>query len=406
MAALDSSVVVIGGGMGGYSVAKELRSRGHSGAITIIDPEGIPYDRPPLSKDYLLGKRSAEDIQFSPASWYEENNITLVTGTAQALDVQAKTVTLTDGETLAGDVIVIVTGGRARQLNIDGSDSPRVHTLRNRADADSLREVIAGGNTRVAIIGGGLIGAEMASSVLPFGAQVTLIDPSDVPLVPAVGVELATRLHHMHAEKGVTVVKGLSQAIIEKGDCASIVLADESEIDAEVILVGIGIEPNLEFAEVVGLETDNGIIVDASQQTLVEGIYAIGDVARVRAADGTLKCRAEHWENAMNAGTTAAAAIVGQELPKHGAHWFWSDRHGVHVEGVGRVFGEGTKIHREEDGVITTTFMLNDDGTMAGCAAIDGGLTVRAARRIIDRGIIIKPEKLSDPSIPLKKLAR
>lgn len=162
--------------------------------------------------------------------------------------------TLADGETLTGDVIVIATGGRARQLNIDGSDSPRVHTLRNLSDADSLREAIAGGSTRVAIIGGGLIGAEMASSVLPFGAQVTLIDSSDVPLVPAVGVELATRLHHMHTEKGVTVVKGLSQAIIEKGDCASIVLADESEIDAEVILVGIGMNLTLNLLKLLVLK--------------------------------------------------------------------------------------------------------------------------------------------------------
>lgn len=402
----EESVVVIGGGIGGYSLVKELRARGHQGDITLIDAEGYPYDRPPLSKDYLLGKQTLEDLQFAPVSWYEENNIKVVSGSAQSVDAESKTVTLENGDSYHGDVLVFATGGRARSLNIEGAGSPRIHVLRDLSDADSLKEVLASGDKRTVIIGGGLIGAEAASSLLSFVGHVTLIDHSDIPLIPAVGFELAERLHMMHTENGIKVLKGVVQQVIENEDSATIILGDGNQVEADIILVGIGITPNTEIAEASGLEVNDGIIVDESQQTSIPGIYAVGDVARVRDANGSLKRRAGHWENALNSGITAAAAILHQELPEHGASWFWSDRHGIHLEGVGRVHGEGQKIHREENGQVTTTFLLNEDGTMAGCAAIDGGLTVRAARRIIDRKIIVDPEKLADSTIPLKKLAR
>ncbi|MGB9035841.1 MAG: oxidoreductase C-terminal domain-containing protein, partial [Paeniglutamicibacter sp.] len=177
-------------------------------------------------------------------------------------------------------------------------------------------------------------------------------------------------------------------------------------LECDEVLVGIGIIPNTALAQGAGLATDNGVLVDEHQRTSHPRIYAVGDMARTRSVDGTLQRRGEHWEHAMNTGATAAAAILGQEPPVHGASWFWSDRHGTHVEGVGDMNAEGTTILRLKEGEPVAAFNVAADGRMLGAAAIDGGLMIRAARRIIDRGIIVPPEALADPEVPLKKLAR
>lgn len=401
-----ASVVIIGGGMSGFTTAAELRKRGFDGKVTIVDPEGVPYDRPPLSKDYLLGHRSGDDIYLSPADWYGENKVEIVTGKAVSLDAENLIVSLEDGTQLQASAVVLANGGAARNLPAPGGELDTVLQLRDRADADRLRALLTEG-TRLTIIGAGLIGAETASVALTFGAEVTLIDPVDVPLVPAVGERLAQRLHDMHAERGIATITGIPSEVIRgDGGVHQVLLQDGAVVEADVVLVGIGIIPRTELAGSSGFEIDNGIIVDEAQRTGVPGVYAVGDVSRTRLADDTLLRRAEHWEHAMFTGQTAAAAILGQELPRHGASWFWSDRHGVHVEGVGTLNGDGTRVHRDTDGIPTATFLVNADGTMAGCAAIDGGLTVRAARRIIDRGIVVELDKLADPSVPLKKLAK
>ena len=400
-----NSVTIVGGGMSGFSLAKELRGRGFQGELTIIDPAGIPYDRPPLSKEYLLGSRSAKDIELAEAEWFSEHQVTVVTGRAVALRPDEATVVLDDGREITGDKVVLATGGAARRLAIPGGDLDSVLELRTREDADKLRSALKPG-ARLAIVGAGLIGAEVASSALPFGAEVVLIDPVDPPLVPAVGHELARLLHDMHPERGVKVVTGVPTSITRNGQGHQVAMASGETIDADAVLVGIGIIPETGLAENAGLATDNGTLVDVSQRTAHPNVYAVGDSSRIRLADGTLLRRAEHWEHAVNTGATAAAALLGQELPKHGAGWFWSDRHGVHVEGVGSMTGEGTTIVREKDGEPSVVFRLDPDGYLAGCAAVDGGLSVRAARRLIDRRILVDPAKLADPAIDLKKLTK
>ena len=400
------SVIIAGGGMAGFTCARELRARGFQGQISIVDPEGIPYDRPPLSKDYLLGSRDAEAIRLTKAEWFDENGIEIITSKVVGLDPQTPAVTLADGTERHADKVVLATGGTARRLPIPGGQLPTVLELRTRADADHLRSVLHEG-TRLVIIGAGLIGAEVASSALSFGAQVTLLDPIDPPLVPAVGQVLADRLHRMHTEKGVKLITGVPTEIsVDNAGLHTVTLADGSELLADVVLVGIGIVADTALASTAGLETDNGILVDPTQRTSHPNVYAIGDTARTRLEDGTLLRRAEHWEHAMNTGVTAAASLLEQDLPEHGASWFWSDRHGVHVEGVGSMLGEGTQVIRELEGVPVAAFRIDDAGLLAGCAAIDGGLLVRAARRIIDKKKPVTGQQLADPTVDLKKLAR
>ncbi|MDK1361470.1 FAD-dependent oxidoreductase [Arthrobacter sp. zg-Y1219] len=399
------SVLIAGGGMAGFAAARELRSRGFGGRVTIIDPEGLPYDRPPLSKEYLLGTRSSEQILLAGEAWYQEQGIAILAGKAAGLKPDEGIVLLEDGRELAADKIVLATGAAARRLEIPGGELETVLGLRNRTDADRLRSRLHPG-VRLVIIGAGLIGAETASTALAVGAEVTLIDPVDPPLVPAVGHALAQRLHRMHAARGIRAVTAVPAAIVGDGTGYRVEVEGSTAIHADVILVGIGIVPETALATSAGLDTDNGILVDDRQRTSHPNVYAVGDAARTRHSDGTLLRRAEHWEHARNTGATAAAALLGQDLPVHGASWFWSDRHGVHVEGVGSMVGEGHTVTREIDGVPVASFRLAADGRMEGCAAIDGGFTVRAARRIIDRRILVDPARLADPGVDLRKLAR
>lgn len=408
-----NSILIIGGGLSGFTVAQNLRKRGYSGTLGIVDPDGIPYDRPPLSKAYLLNQKDAEGITLAPASWYAEHDVSIIIGTATEIllektdnsIVHGSGVRLADGRELFCDRIVLALGGQARVLPVEGGDLDTVLVLRDRHDADRLRSLLRPG-IHLAIIGAGLIGAEVASAALELGATVTLIDPIDPPLIPAVGEELARKLHDMHAAAGIATVQGAPQRIEHANGLHAIELAGGTVISADEVLVGIGMVPNTSMAAQAGLEIDNGIIVDEHQRTNIPNIYAVGDASRTRTPTGVLLRRAEHWEYAMNTGATAAASLTGQDLPAHGATWFWSDRHGVHVEGVGEMNAEGRTILRLIDDSPVAAFRISETGELVGAAAIDGGLTIRAARRIIDRGIIVDPVALADPTIPLKKLAR
>ncbi|GAB3623776.1 FAD-dependent oxidoreductase [Mariniluteicoccus endophyticus] len=407
---VPGSVAIIGGGIGGFTTAQELRRRGFGGTIAIVDPEGIPYDRPPLSKQYLDGEYDAEKLWFVPASWFEENSVEVVADRADRILVDEGAVLLESGRHLAADVVVLATGGIPRHLPCPGGDSDGLVVLRTKADGDLLRAKMQAGGS-LAIIGAGLIGAEVASTAAKMGITTTLIDPVDVPLVPAVGPEIAEALHAMHAKAGIDVVTGMVTRIEPRGAGFHLELdgglaSGGREVDADTVLVAIGIEAEMGLAVSAGLDIDNGVLVDAHQRTTNPKIYAVGDAARMRLADGTLHRRHEHWESAMHEAQTAAASIMGEALPIHSTSWFWSDRHGVHVEGVGSMVAPGRNVVREVDGAPQIVFRVTDDDKVVGAAAIDGGMGVRAARRLIDRGTVVDAAQLADPAVQLKKLAK
>lgn len=399
-----ASVAIVGGGLAGFTTAQELRKHGYDGTITVIDPEGIPYDRPPLSKEYLDGSMPAEKLAFVPDSWYTDNDVSLVTDRVIALRPDEGRLALAGGHELSAAAVVLALGGRARTLPIPGGDLPGLLYLRTKADADALRARMVPG-ARIVIIGAGLIGAEVASTAAKEGAQVTLVDPVPVPLAPICGAELAVRLHAMHAEHGVDVRNATTTELSQDGEEFTVVLSTGDRIVADTVLVAVGIVPETGLAQEAGLDTDQGIVVDRGHRTSNPAVYAAGDVARIRNADGTLLRRHEHWESAMHGGQAVAATIVDKPLPAHGASWMWSDRYGVHVEAVGDMVN-GTPIERVVDGVVVASFRIEADGRLIGACTIDGGTTIRAARRIIDRGIVVDPQKLADPTVELKKLAR
>ncbi|MDO4761625.1 MAG: FAD-dependent oxidoreductase [Corynebacterium sp.] len=401
-----TNTLIIGGGIAGFTLAKELRTLGHSGSIGIIDPEGLPYDRPPLSKEILNGAKTPEQLLLAAEEFYRDNSIDIIEQRARRIDVDSNTVELDNGEALSYDNLVIATGGIPRQLPTPGFDDPNLIVLRTLNDAHTLKNALTPG-TRLAIIGAGLIGAEVASSAKELGAQVTLIDPQAVSLIPAVGEDLAHRLHNLHDANDVTFICGMTTAITRNGDHYTITIDGHDPVDADHVLLAVGIVAESELAHSAGLDFDNGILVDHSQRTTQPNIWAIGDCARHRNPNGSLERRHEHWESAIFDAQTAAASITGSDLPQHGCSWFWTDRYNVHVEGAGDMSAPGTTVIRPNaDGEPEVAFRLAEDGRMVGCAAIDAGMAVRVARRIIDRGIIVDPQQLADPGVNLKKLAR
>lgn len=400
------STTIVGGGIAGFTLASELRFHGYEGAITIIDPEGLPYDRPPLSKEILEGTKSDDELLFAPEGWYSENKVSVIRDAVVRIDTEEHKLVLTDGPDHPFQNLVLATGGFPRQLPIPGFDDEGVRVLRTRDDALALREALKEG-THLAIIGAGLIGAEVASSARKLGAEVTLIDPAPVTLVPALGPELAQHLHNFHAAHGVTFINGLTTAIIREGKQFRIEVDNHEGITVDEVLTAVGIIPEEQLALSAELECDGGVLVDHRGATATEGIWAIGDCARLRHPDGHLELRHEHWDSAVMDAKVVAAAIAGQEPPAATASWFWTDRYGIHVEGVGSMSAEGSTIVREDsEGNPAAVFRLRPDGTMAGCAAVNDGITVRSARRIIDRSKVIDPDLLADPSVKLKKLAK
>jgi 3-phenylpropionate/trans-cinnamate dioxygenase ferredoxin reductase subunit len=400
------SVVVVGGGVAGVSTAAALRKGGFEGELTIVDAGEIPYDRPHLSKSYLAGAKDLKQIALQRPEWYDEQsvrlfNLTRVVGLRQA----DGGVELDSGSVLEADRVVLAAGGRASRPPIPGADDPRVHVLRDAEDADRLRETLLPG-ARVLVVGAGLIGAEVSSTATDLGCEVILVDPVELPLAPVVGDEVAAWLHALHAPRGITTIRAGVESLAPGPDGLWATLSEVSDpLLVDVVVLGVGMVPETRLAEAAGLDTDRGVLVDRDQVTSTSSVLAVGDSARLR-AEGVLHPLAEHWEAAQLAGRRAAAAILDQPAPEDGAPWFWTDRHQRHVEVVGRLsVADRFLVRGSMDGPSFSMFALLD-GLVVGAAAVDASTAIRAARRMIDRGLVLDPELLADPTQDLRKLVR
>ena len=399
---VPGSVVIVGGGLAGFTLAQSLRQGGYEQTITLIDQEGLPYDRPPLSKAYLMGNVTAESLLFQPESWYAENDIDLVVDRVVAVRPGTGRVELASGPDVVADAVVLATGGHARQLPVPGGDLPGLHVMRTKADSNGLKAVLGPG-VHLAILGPGTIGAEVASAAHHLGCQVSIVGRSPLPLVGLVGRTLARRLHNMHAEHGVSFQLAQTSAITFDGSNYTVVPSDGPALVADQVLVAVGLDANTELAQGAGLEIDRGIIVDPSQRTSNPAVYAIGDAARIRQPNGALGGRHEHWAAAMADAQIAAAAILEHELPPRPISWMWSDRYGVHLEAIGSM-ESGEEVVRIVDGLPKASFAVDTDGRLLGAASIDDGNLIRSVRRLMEKGVVVPREQLADPSVNLKKL--
>ena len=388
MTAGGSGVVIIGGGIAGVSTAAALRAGGFTGELTLVDAGEFPYDRPPLSKDFLSGARHLADLALQPEGWYDKQSIRLITrSTATVLRPAEGGVELDGGLLLRADRVVLALGGRAARLRIPGADGPSVHVLRSVTDAVRLRDALKPG-ARVLVVGAGLIGAEVAATAAGLGCEVTLADPASPPLAAVLGGEVASWLHGVHAERGIKLV-------------ASAVPTLERP-DADAVVLGTGMEPLTALAVPAGIEADRGILVDDDQVTANPAVLAVGDCCRSRRDEAP----AGHWEAAQVDGQRAAAAILGLPAPARSAPWFWTDRHGMHVEVTGHLGPQTRTVVRGQFGEPPFAVFGVRDGKVAGAVTVNNPGAARAARRLIDRGVAADPERLADPATDLRSLLR
>ncbi|WP_045555460.1 NAD(P)/FAD-dependent oxidoreductase [Streptomyces sp. FxanaA7] len=397
-------IAVVGAGPAAVSTCDALRAQGYDGELLLHSAEpGLPYDRPPLSKDVLLGKARRADVLLRPERWYEEQRVQVREGArVRAIRPHSGGVELADGTVAGADRIVLATGGTPRPLPVPGGDDPAVHTLRTWEDAERLRERLLPG-ARVTVVGAGLIGAETAAVAVALGCRVTLVDPVPVPLAAVVGGDIAGALHRRHATEGIEVVTA-GVTSVDRGPRGLRVqlTGHEGPLTADLLVAGIGIRPATEAAEAAGLRVDNGVVVHPGQRTSHPNVFAVGDVAR---PDGH-RVRHEHWEAAQRDGEAAALGILGRPVPDPGAPWFWSDRHGSRLEAVGTMADAGRHVLRgDPDSGAFTAFGLRGDRLVA-AAAVDRARDIKAARRLIDRGVPLSAAELADEHTDLRALLR
>ncbi|PBC77071.1 NAD/ferredoxin-dependent reductase-like protein [Streptomyces sp. TLI_235] len=395
-------IAVVGAGLAAVSTCDALRAQGYDGRLIVLSAErGLPYDRPPLSKDVLLGKAHREDVLLRPEAWYEQQHIDLRDGAVvRSIRPDEGAVELADGSSVEADRVVLATGGTPRALPVPGGDDPAVHLLRTFGDAERLRERLLPGAS-VVVVGAGLIGAETAAVAVALGCRVTLVDPVPVPLVAAVGEKIAEALHRRHSSAGIQVVAAGVERIERVGDQLHVYLAGHgAPVNADAVVAGIGIRPAVELAEAAGLHVENGIVVRPGQHTSHPNVFAVGDVARLAGH----RVRHEHWEAAQRDGQAAASGLLGLPLQDPGAPWFWSDRHGSRLEAVGTMAdAERTVVRSSAESEAFTVFGLRA-GSLVAAASIDRPRDVKAARRIIDRGVQVEPAQLADENTDLRTL--
>ena len=394
--------MIVGGGVAAAAAVQGLREQGFEGRIVLVgeEPE-VPYERPPLSKEYLRGEQARDELPVHPEAWYREHDVELRLGVrVTALDPGGPAVTLEGGERLDAEGVLLVTGGRARRMPGDPSD--RVLYLRQVGDADRIREVIRSG--RLVVVGAGFIGAEVAASARVGGAEVTVLEKGQVPLNRAIGEEMGriyAGIHHDHGvelrtEDGVASVEETADGVVVRTEQGAV-------IEAGAVLVGIGIEPNVELAADAGLEVDNGVAVDERCVTSAPGVFAAGDIANHLHPTFGRRIRVEHFDNALKMGTHVAGSMMGDRTPFTDPHWFWSDQYDVNLQYAGFAYEWDDVVVRgsmeELDGV--AFYLLQ--GVLLGALGLNRGRDVRRAMKLI--GSRPDPARLADEETDLRSLA-
>lgn len=335
------SVTVVGASLAGLSTVRALRSQGYAGRITVVGAERhLPYDRPPLSKAFLTGAVSAAEVSLIG----EEDDaldVEWLLGTpAAALGAADHSVVLADGRVVIGDAVVLATGSRARTLpGAPGSRGPAslagVHLLRTLDDAVALRDDLSVASSLV-VVGAGFIGAEVAASARSLGLDVTVVEALAVPMAGPLGAQMGAACAELHADHGVRLRTGVGVAgLVGRHRVEAVDLADGTRLPADVVVVGVGAAPNVEWLTASGLEVAGGVVTDATCATAAPGIVAVGDCALSYDLHAGRAVRAEHWTHALQQPATAAATLLGSPVPYTGLPYFWSEQYGLQIQLAG-----------------------------------------------------------------------
>ena len=397
-----STVVIVGSGIAGASTALTLRSEGFTGRVVVIgDEPAPPYRRPTVSKDFLSGATAAEKTALKPDSFWNERDIELITGaTAVELDTRRKLLTLSSGETLSYSALLLATGGRARRL--DGLSGAHVFTLRSMADADSLRESIRRTGSLL-VIGGGLIGCEVAATARSLGAEVTVLERDPSLLSRIVPPDISTMIASLHSENDVDVCTDVALSSLDVSDDGSArATADDGRSwSAGTVLVSVGTVPEVTLAVAAGLRVHNGITVDGQFRTSADGVYAAGDAANIPGARDSERYRSEHWNGAQAQGIAAAHSILGKPTPFTDVPWGWSTQYGHTVQFAGATRVDDDYVVRGSIADRDFTAVAVREDTPVGAIAVGRPKDLRTVRTMIARGGTVDRLALADESVAL-----
>ncbi len=400
------TMVIVGASLAGAKAAETLREEGFDGRVVLIgDEPERPYERPPLSKDYLRGDAERAKVYVHDEGFYATQDIELRTSCrVEAIDVASSEVVLGAGERLAFDRLLLTVGAEPRRLQVPGADLDGVLSLRTLGDCDELRPRLEAGG-HVVVIGAGWIGAETAASARQKGLEVTLIEQAGVPLERVLGAEIGAIYRDVHTDHGVRFLGGAGVDGFEgAGRVERVRLDDGSAIDCDFVVVGVGVAPRTELAERSGLTVDNGILVDELLATSGPGIFAAGDVANAHHPFYGTRIRVEHWANALNQGPAAARAMLGKGTAYDRLPYFFSDQYDVGMEYSGHATDwDRIVIRGDADSRAFIAFWLKDERVVAGMNVNVWDVTDPIQSLIRGRARL-DPAALADPDMPLEDL--
>jgi 3-phenylpropionate/trans-cinnamate dioxygenase ferredoxin reductase component len=400
--------VIIGAGHAGGRAAQAMRQHGFTGQIKLIGEEAYPpYERPPLSKELLYSDEPIEKAQLHDLAWYEDQNIDLILGNgAKKIDPAAKLVVLADDSEITYSKLLLTTGARVRKLPLPGADLDGVFYIRDFSDTLAVRARLQAG-VKVVVIGGGFIGLESAASAAKRGCDVTVLEAADNLMGRSVAPEIGSWFVEMHRTNGVKINTGANIVSIDGEETvSSVTLEGEPAVPADLVIIGIGILPNVELAEAAGLEIDNGIVVDAAGRTSVPDIFAAGDVANQPNAFLNRRIRLESYQNAQDQAMAVARVMCGDEETYEDSLWVWSDQHDVNLQmtGIPDTWDELIWRGNPAEGSFMVFYMR--DGEIIAVNTINNGREMRAAQRLMQSGKRYTATQLSDVSVRLLKLAK
>ena len=399
-----SDIVVIGAGQAGSSLVAKLRSLGHTGSVTLIGEEAAPpYQRPPLSKKYLMGEMDLERMYLRPESYYAEHDITLLTSTqAVSIDRSAKTVSV-DGKQIAYDQLALTTGSVPRRLPAAiGGELGNVFTVRSLADVDAMEPSFVKG-ARVLIVGGGYIGLEAAAVAAMTGMHVTLVEMGERILQRVACPETSDYFRALHQSNGVDIRENMGlERLTGDGAVSGAILSDGTELQVDVVIVGIGITPASALAEDAGLEMDNGIKTDIHGRTSDPSIWSAGDCASLMFKGNRI--RLESVQNAIDQAENVAENMLGAEKEYDPKPWFWSDQYACRLQIAGLNLGYDRVVTRGSGDVISFWYFQGD--TLLAVDAMNDGRAYMVGKRLIEAGKSPDPAIIADASADLKPLLK
>ncbi|MBF8803516.1 NAD(P)/FAD-dependent oxidoreductase [Pseudomonas asiatica] len=406
----STPIVIVGGGLASVSAAEALREEGYEGKLVLISDEPhIPYDRPPLSKAVLKDQELPSNFNLKDLAFYEANKIELkLNSRVASVNPEAKSLTLANGEQIAYAKLLIGTGSRVRELPILPKGSSNVHYLRTLEDALALKSDFDsfGSSGRVAIIGAGIIGLEVAAVAADLGLEITVLEAGSRPLGRSASQPLASFLESAHKAKGVKILCNTAVETVEKtGAAYQLSLSNGDTLIADIICVGIGVLPNMELAQDSGIEcSPHGIHVDSRGSTSADHVYAIGEVTYHFNDRHQAYCREETWQHAANHGAHVARAVLGKFDPYEELMSYWTDQYEYNIQVIGSPIGQQDVIRGD---VISGSFLIFhlDDHEIRGITAVNAARDLRRVKSLLASRTSVAPEVLQDLSIDLTKLS-